>query len=285
MLQALVNGISEGALLALVALGLTLIYGISRFANVAHGDFLTLGAYSAWTCCYFLHLPIWLAVPVGIATTIGVGLLSHRLIFRPLAGQHALSLITSLGLALALRHVIAFFATAEQRSFDLPLWRAWRIGDVVILPVDVYLTIVSVVCVAGVHLLLKRSRLGIAMRAAAENPSLATVGGISVVRVQAVMWSVALALAAVAGMLLAAKTTVQPLMGWESLLPAFSAAVLGGLGNPYGAIAAAMVIGISQNFAVLWTSEAYKETFSFGVLFIALLIRPDGILIRRMQSR
>jgi branched-chain amino acid transport system permease protein len=286
ILQALANGFVEGALLALVALGLTLVFGIARFPNAAHGDYLAVGAYGAFVGVRFLGLPVPLAAIGGLVLTLAVGLACYRFVFRKLAHRHsAISLIASIGIALFVRHAIIFFAGTDQYTYQLPVLRAWRIGGVKIFPLDLVYTGLSLLTIAGVHLLLHGTDIGRRMRAVSDNARLARVRGIHVGRVHAAMWVLSLSLAALAGILLASRTVVHPYVGWDILLPAFAAAILGGFGSPAGAILGGIVIGISQELAVLFISETYKVAFSFAVISIVLLARPWGILGRKEMVR
>lgn len=286
VLQALANGFVEGAILALVALGLTLVFGIARFPNAAHGDYLAVGAYGTFIGVHFLGLPVPLAAIGGIALTVAVGLACYRFVFRKLAPRpSAISLIASIGIALFVRHAIIFFAGTDQYTYQLPVLRAWRIGGIKIFPMDVVYTGLSLLTIAGVHLLLRCTDIGRRMRAVSDSPRLARVRGVHVGRVHAAMWVLSLSLAALAGILLASRTVVHPYVGWDILLPAFAAAILGGFGSPVGAILGGIVIGISQELAVLFISETYKVSFSFAVISIVLLARPWGILGRKEMVR
>jgi branched-chain amino acid transport system permease protein len=283
--QALINGITDGAFLAMIALGATLVFGVARFPNVAHGDFLTLAAYGTLCATGLVHLPLLLAAICGIVLTVIVGLASYALIFRKIADRPITCLIVSIGLALVVRDAILFVAGGDAQAYDLPVWRAWRLGGFVILPLDAYITVLSAAAIFAVHLLLRYTRIGVEMRAVSDDPSLARVGGVSPERVNIATWSVALALAGAAGILVAAKTLVFPDLGWTLLLPALAAAILGGLGSPYGAILAGMLLGLSQNIATIWIGDTYKDSFAFVVLIVALLLRPTGLTGRLEAAR
>lgn len=286
LLQAIANGVVEGSVIALVALGLTLVFAVSRLLNVAHGDYLTFGAYATLWASQGLKLAAPLAVLAGVVVTVALGLLFHQLVFRKLvAHSNIAALVASIGVALLVRHAIIFVAGTGQQAYDLPLYRAWRIGDLRIIPTDLAVVAISLAAITLVHLLLRYTILGREMRAVADNPELARVNGIWASRVYVTMWVVALALAAVAGTLLGGRTVIQPYLGWDVLIPAFAAAILGGLGNPYGAIVGALVIGISQDLAALWVSETYKTAVAFIILALMLLYKPTGLLGRREVVR
>jgi branched-chain amino acid transport system permease protein len=286
VLQALVNGITEGTILALAALGLTLVFGISRFPNAAHGDYLTAGAYGAYWAAALLGLSMPLAALAGIAFSMGTGLLFYFFVFRKLAKRSgAVNLIASIGIALFVRHAIIFMAGTEQFSYGLPILRAWRVFGLRIFPMDVLFAGISIAAMGAVHFILSRTEIGRKMRAVSDNPQLARIGGIRSGTVHVVMWMMALSLAGLSGILLGMKTVIDPLMGWDMLLPAFAAAILGGFGSPGGAILGGIIIGTSQELAVLFISETYKVAVAFIVITAVLLIRPWGLMGRREVVR
>jgi len=286
ILQALVNGVTEGAILALAALGLTLVFAISRFPNAAHGDYLTWGAYGAYLGTAALGMSMPLAALVGFVMTIGIGLGCYYFVFRRLAKRSgAVNLIASIGIALFLRHTIVFVAGTEQYTYGLPILRAWRLARLRIFPMDLFFVGMSLAAIATVHLILRYTEIGRKMRAVADSPQLARVSGIRTGPVHITMWIMALSLAALAGILLGMKTVVDPLLGWNILLPAFAAAILGGFGSPGGAILGGLVIGVSQELAVVFISETYKVAVAFIVIAAVLLIRPWGLLRQREMVR
>ena len=286
ILQALANGITEGAILALAALGITLVFGISRFANAAHGDYMTTGAYGAYFGSAFLGLSMPLAALAGVITASAVGLFFYFIVFRRLSrASGAVNLIASIGIAIFVRHAIVFIAGTEQYTYGLPILRAWRYGGIRIFPMDLLFVGASVLAIALVHIILRYTEVGREMRAVSDNSRLARVSGIRVEKVHITMWIMAAGLAGVAGILIGMKTVVDPLMGWDMLLSAFAAAILGGLGSPTGAILGGVVIGISQEMAVVFISETYKVAVAFVVIGVVLLVRPWGMLGYREAVR
>lgn len=276
--QILFNSLVEGSIIALLAIGITLVFGIARFANAAQGDLATLGAYVGLLANTKLALPVLPAVAVAAFAVAAAGVLANRLIFSRLARRPGIaSLIASIGLAILLRHVIILFAGTGQYTYDQPLLRATKLGDLRIFPGDLTLLGVTLVVIVLVHLLLNRTQLGREMRAVADNTELARVAGINSGRVITALWAVSGALAGIAGVLIGSKSIVNPLMGWDLLLPAFAAAILGGLGNPYGALAGALLIGLSQEVAAQFIPNTYKMAVSFIVIVVVLLLRPNGI--------
>lgn len=286
LLQYLVNGVSEGAIIALIGLGLTLTFGIARFANVAHGDYVTVGAYATLLFNQVMGLNLILSTVFAIPIGILVGLSVHQTVFKPLASRSFIaSVIASIGVALVLRHVIILIAGTRQYTYELPLVRAIRFGDVRIAPTDLWIVGATVVLVLGVHLLLYHTSLGRHMRAVADDPQLARVAGINPQRVITTMWIITLTLAVIAGALFGIKAIIHPYIGWYMLIGAFAAIILGGIGNPYGAVMGAILIGVTQEFSTLILPTTYKVAVSFVILTIVLLFRPEGLFGERRFVR
>jgi len=284
--QSFLDGLINGSVYALVALGLTLAFGIARFANVAHGDLVTLGAYAALWGVQGVGLGILPATLVGVAATLAAGLLVAGLVYRPLARRARIaSVIASIGVALAIRHALIFVAGTQQYTFPLPIRRAALILGLRITPKDAAILAVAVVLMLLLHLGLQRTRVGKDMRAVADDAALARVAGIRVDRVVTAMWAWSLTLAAVAGVMLGVKTVVTPYMGWDILLSAFAAAILGGIGNPYGAMAGGLVIGMSEELTTLILPPAYRTAVAFLIMTGVLLLRPTGIFGARVEVR
>jgi neutral amino acid transport system permease protein len=207
-----------------------------------------------------------------------VGLIAHQTVFKPLASRAFIaSVIASIGVALVIRHVIILVAGTGQYTYDLPLMRALRFGDVRVAPTDLWIVGVTIVLVFGVHMLLHYTSLGRHMRAVADDPQLARVAGINPQRVISVMWVITLTLAVIAGALFGVKAIIHPYVGWYTLIGAFAAVILGGVGNPYGAVAGAILIGVSQEFSTLVLPTTYKVAVSFVILTIVLLFKPEGL--------
>jgi len=284
--QPVVDGLINGSIYALVALGLTLAFGIARFANVAHGDFVTLGAYAALWGVYGAGLGLVPAALVGLAATVGAGLVAVGLVYRPLARRARIaSVIASIGVALVLRHALIFVAGTQQFSFPIPIVRASDFLGVRITPKELTILTVATLLMLALSVALQLTRVGKEMRAVADDPALARVAGIRVDRVVTIMWMWSLALAAIAGMLLGVKTVVTPYMGWDMLLSAFAGAILGGIGSPVGAVVGSLVIGVSEELTTLVLPPAYRAGVAFLIMTAVLLVRPAGIFGARTAIR
>lgn len=279
LVQLIVNGVALGSIIALSAVGLTLTYGILRLANFAHGDLMTLGAYMTLTL-NLVGVNIWISVILGAGLTIAVALLTEKILWRRMRDRRATSttlIIMSLGLALFLRNGIILIWGAANQSYDLPVAAALDIGGIRIAYYRVIVVGLAVVAIATLHLLLRYTKIGKAMRAVADNIDLARVSGINVERVVIWTWVLAAGLTALGGSMYGLITAVRPNMGWFLILPMFASVILGGIGNVYGAIAGAFVIGITQEVSTYWIPAEYKIAVSLLLMMTVLLFRPQGI--------
>jgi neutral amino acid transport system permease protein len=277
--QLFVNGISVGSIIALAAIGLTLTYGILRLSNFAHGDFMTLGAYMT-LLINALGLNIWLAMVCGAIATIAGFLLSEKVIWSPMRSQRASSttlVIISIGLALFIRNGIILIWGGSNQRYNLPVAEAISIFGVQIPQYDLVVIGLAILVIAALHYLLQNTRIGKAMRAVADDLDLARVTGIKVDQVIIWTWVIAGGLTALGGSMLGLVEAVRPNMGWFLILPMFAAVILGGIGNPYGAIAGALVIGIVQEVSTYWLPTEYKLAVALVVMVIVLLVRPQGL--------
>jgi branched-subunit amino acid ABC-type transport system permease component len=294
LLQLFVNGVIFGSIVLLASVGLSLLYGIGNFANFAHGELLTVGAYAAYVAKVTLGLPFVVAVAASVVATALVGVALDRVLFvRHRDSSPIVLLIVTIGVALVLRSVVRMIWTSSLRSYALPLRRGIQFVDVTI-PIagydlllrlrvtqdDLFIVAVAALFALGTHLFLTRTTTGVAMRATADNRSLAKVTGIDTERILRVTWGLSGGLAAVGGVFLGVQTgVVTPRMGFNVLLVAFAAVILGGIGSPYGAMVGAYVIGIAQemSIAIPGVSASYRAAVSFLILVGVLLVKPDGI--------
>ncbi len=277
--QLVVNGLAVGSIIALAAIGLTLTYGILRLSNFAHGDFMTLGAYLTLVV-NTAGVNIWLAMLVGAAMTVVAVLVSEKVIWSPMRVRRASSttlVIISIGLALFLRNGIILVWGGGNQSYNLPVSEALPIFGLRIAYYDIVVTVLAVVAIAALHYLLQNTRIGKAMRAVADDIDLARVTGINVDRVVIWTWMIAGGLTALSGSMLGLVEAVRPNMGWFLILPLFAAVILGGIGNPYGAIAGAIIIGIAQEVSTYWLPTEYKLGVALVIMLLVLLFRPQGI--------
>jgi branched-chain amino acid transport system permease protein len=277
----LVAGLVSGLLLALPAVAMTLLFGISRFPNAAVGDMLTGGAYAALVAKTAAGVGLVAASVAGMAATALVALASWFAVFRAIARRSLLgALIASIGVAFVLRSAAALIFGHDQRTYELPIMRAMRFGELRILPADLWLALIALATLAAVFSLLRFTRIGKQMRAVADNPTLAKASGIRADRVLVVLWLTAGAICGLAGVLLGMRTVIAPEMGADFLLPIFAATVLGGIGSPAGAVLGALAIGVVEELATPLVGSSYKTATGFVITLLVLLVRPQGVFGR-----
>lgn len=287
--QILFNSIQTGSIYLLSAVALTLTYGLSRFPNFAHAEFMTLGAYIGFFISNLLHLPLALTVLLCILGAFvvsgGLGLMSYKAVFGPLLRRGS-SLIHLMIASMALGFIIRYAITQLWPTGALSFNFSWPAGfDIGPLRINVvWLLPIAAALVAGVsmHLLLTRTNIGRAIRATASNPQLAMASGINTGRVLLTTWFLSAGLAGLAGFFIGARGTLSPIMGWNILLPVFAVTVLGGIGSFYGAMVAAFIIGLAENVGVVLLSQFglstdYRTAISFVILIVVLLIKPEGL--------
>lgn len=277
--QLLFNGITVGCIIALAAVGLTLTMDILRLSNFAHGDFMTLGAYLTWLC-NTKGVNIWLAMIVGSLGTIVAMLIAEFLLWKPMRSKRVTSttlIIISIGLALFLRNGILFIWGGNNQNYDLPVMQAIDFGSIKVVYYNLIVIALTLTVIIVLHILLQNTKIGKAMRAVADNVDLARVSGIDVDKVVLFTWIITGILTAFGGEMYGLITAVRPNMGWFLILPMFSSVILGGIGNPYGAIAGGLIIGVAQELSVPWLGSEYKLGVALFIMVVILLVRPQGL--------
>lgn len=278
ILQLIIYGIILGSIISLGAIGISLTFGIVRFANFAHGDFMTLGAYFAYTCFVVLGLPWVLSLALAAASTALSMVLVDQVIYKRLRrASPMILLISSFGTALIVRSLIQLFWGPANKVYEVGIKFPVVFWGLRMKTDQIFILLGSVALVIALHLFLRHTKMGRAMRAMADNVDLSRITGINTERVVVWTWVIGGVLATAAGIFYAMDTRIFPVLGWRLLLPIFAAAVLGGIGKPYGAIAGGMIVGISQELSTLWLLPTYKEAVAFGLLVIVLIFRPKGL--------
>lgn len=285
LLQQLINGLSLGSVYALVAIGYSIVYGILRLINFAHGDILMIGVYAALFLMVALHAPFALAFLAAMVVAALVGLLVERVAYRPLrAATEEATLITSLAVSIFIENLGIMTVTAQPRPFNVPetLTTIHQAGPVTFTNMNVLMVVTTGALLLTLTLFVTRTNLGVAMRACAENLNAARLMGININVVVTAAFAIGSALAAVAGLMLAGQYgRVDPLMGFVPGLKAFVAAVIGGIGNLPGAALGGFVLGFAEILLVGLlppSLAAYRDAFVFLLLIVVLLIRPSGLL-------
>lgn len=297
--QAIADGLLTGAVISLGAIGISFTMQIMRFANFSHAELLTWGGYMALVVVGFIGagLPTaGLSFGLGLLAAAAVAMLLTGalawsvdwLVFRRLrrsGAQHLTLIFASFGIGLVLRHVIVLFWGHESRFYTKELQIAVEVlPGVRVLPDQVFILAVTIAIVLVLHLWLQRSRTGIAMRATAESPALATACGIEVERVIRATWFIGGGLAALSGVFVGLTPQLNAEIGSSLLLALFAAAILGGVGSLPGAVVGGLLVGLSENLMLLWVSPGYKQSMSFGVLILVLLLRPQGLFGERREG-
>jgi neutral amino acid transport system permease protein len=278
--QTALNGLTLGTIYALGAVGLTLVYGILRLVNFAHGDFLAFGAYLAYLVNVTWGLPLAAAIAFAMAGTALLGVASERLMWGPMrdrgAGWLQLLLMT-IGLAFVIRSAIQWFWGNQIRTLDVNVTDSVSFLGLRIGQTELLVVVVGIAVLVAVGLTIRFTLLGKRMRALSDSLSLAETVGIDSRRVILYTWLFAGALAGLAGVLSGALTNLRPELGFELLLPIFAAVILGGIGNPFGALTAGLVLGVVIELSTLVVEPRWKLTFGFLALILALIVRPQGI--------
>jgi len=304
LFQVIIDSLIRASELALIAVGLTMVYDVLRFASFVHVQFGTVGAFIALAISLVLPLPIGWAILVGVIVACLVtgylGVLSDRLVFSRLrSSPAAILMIASFGLGMVMQYSVQAIWGAGARSFPLPLTRPWVIWDGRISPSGAAVLIAALLAMLAFHLLLTRTKLGIAMRATADNPPLAEASGIYTERIIRIVWFIGAALGALGGIMLGLVAQIQSSMGFEIMVAVFAAAIVGGIGNVYGAVLGAMIVSFAENVGLvvnwapllqltgltsatdLYIPVGYKTGIAFVILILILLVRPRGLLGRR----
>ncbi len=284
--QLTVEGIKFGAIIAITAVGLSLVFGTTRLINFAHGEYVTFGAIMAFFLSVTpLNLPLVVAAALALVLTALLAGAVELTVWRPMRRKSAgliQQFIVAIGLALVVRHVLLVMFGSRRRQYDeFNLQQSMDLGLFRITPRDLIVTIIAFLLMGLVAFMLERTRIGKAMRAVNDNTDLASASGIDVERVIMVVWLLGGALAGLGGVLFGLTQAIYPDMGFQLLLLMFAAVILGGLGSAYGAMVGALVIGLVSQLSTLWFPASLQNMWALLVMILVLLVRPQGILGRR----
>lgn len=279
--QQLVNWINLGAMYALLAIGYTMVYGIVKLINFAHGEIFMTGAFFTWWFTTALSIPFPVASLMGImlATLLGVGI--ERIAYRPLKDAPRFAVVISvLGMSIFLQNMARIVWGAESQVFEIDFGiPPILIGSVVIPFKKIFILVISLILMVALSVFVKKTYLGKAMRATAADREAAEMMGISSNAVIVLTFVVGSSLGAVAGILYAINyNSIDPYMGFNAGMKAFAAAVLGGIGNIYGAMLGGMLLGIFEGAGAAYVSSMYRDAVAFAILILALIFRPEGLL-------
>jgi branched-chain amino acid transport system permease protein len=284
--QLLINGVIAGGTYALAAVGYSMVYGALKFINFAHGSIAMVGAYIAFVLVTMADVPLVPAFLGSMLLTAGLGVMVERVAYRPLRRAPKLaSLTTAIAVSFVLDAAVMIIMGADIRTFSLTGMRSYQIGPIYITPVQGAIILTSLVFMVGLYGLLTRTKLGKAIRAVADGISLAEVSGIDTNLIISAVFAIGSALAAASGALIGMDTNLQPTMGFIITVKAFAAVVLGGLGNVWGAVVGAFLIGIVENTGVWFIPPVWKDSIAYGILILALFLRPSGIFGKKEEAQ
>ena len=290
ILQYLINGISIGAVYAIIALGYTMVYGIAKMLNFAHGDVIMVGAYISFCVTNYLGLPAIVSIIAAMVVCTVLGIVIEGLAYKPLRGTPSLAvLITAIGVSYFLQNAaqLIWGSAAKNYSSVVTMDPIKLFDGQLIITGEVLLTVgVSILVMAGLTFFTGKTRTGKAMRAVSEDRDAAQLMGINVNQTISMTFAIGSALAAVAGVLMCSTIpTLQPTTGSMPGIRAFTAAVFGGIGSIPGAMLGGILLGIIETFAKAYISTQFSDAIVFSVLIIILLVKPAGLLGKQVQEK
>lgn len=281
LVQQIVNGLSLGAIYALIALGYTMVYGIIKLINFAHGDVMMVGAYVGFFSVSILGTNIIVAMVFAMVACALLGVIIEKVAYKPLRrATRIAALITAIGVSLFLEYTTIFFLTPQQRIFPKGAFPVhdYSLAGISVSNKDVFIFISAILLMIILQFIVKNTKTGKAMRAVSEDKDAAVLMGINVDNTISVTFAIGSALAAAAGVMIGVYyNTINPLMGILPGLKAFVAAVLGGIGIIPGAMVGGFILGILETLVSGYGNSLYRDAVAFGVLILILLIKPTGI--------
>ncbi len=293
--QLLISGISQGCIYGLIALGFVLIYKATETVSFAQGELMMLGAFGGLACMTFLGFPFWLAVISAIAAMAVFGVVLERLVIRPILGQPAFSIVMlTIGIGYVARGLITMIPNIGTETHTLPVPykdMIWKMGGdangigALVINIEQVVVIASTAALCAVLFAVFRySKIGIAMQASSQNQLAAYYMGIPVKSLNGLVWGLAAAVAAIAGLLLAPITFVHANMGFIGL-KAFPAAVVGGFGSLPGAIVGGLIIGIVESLSGFYLPDGFKDTAAYIVVLVMLMVKPNGLFGEKLRKK
>lgn len=289
-LSFLISGISLGSIYAIIALGYTMVYGIAKMLNFAHGDIIMVGGYVCFCAVNYLGLPTGVGVLLSIVACTVLGIVIERLAYKPLRNAPSLDvLITAIGVSYFLQNAALLIWGSDTKSFpsvvNLPSVSLFD-GQLVVSAITIVTVIAGVVVMVGLTMFTGKTRMGKAMRACSEDRGAATLMGINVNSTISLTFAIGSGLAAVAGVLMcSAYPTLIPTTGSLPGIKAFTAAVIGGIGSIPGAFVGGLVLGVIEIFAKAYVGTQLADAIVFGVLIVVLLVKPSGLLGKTVREK
>ena len=279
IIQLSLNGLMAGAVLAVPAIGLTMIYAVLRFVNFSVAGHMAAGAFAGYMLNAWAGLPATVAVLGAFVAAGVIGIASDHVALRPLRGYSALTIaIASIALNLMIESAIRFFFGGAPRDYAIPLRRDWSLGFLHVGPQQVENAVIALIAMTILFLFMMLTTTGKAMRAVADNPMLADSKCIDPDQMARLAVGIGMGLAGIGGMLVGLDTSVDPLVGFRAILSVFAAAVVGGLGSVPGAVVGGLAIGLSEELSLLALPATYKAAVGFFAILVILTARPRGLL-------
>ena len=294
LLEQITNGLVQGGIYALIAVGYTMVYGIIQLINFAHGEIFMLGAYFALMLVTVAAVPFWIAIPMSMVFCAIIGMLMDIVAYKPLRNAPRLSaLITAIGLSLGMQNLARMIWSASQRTFPrdtLPslFWSENALplpGDASLPYRDVVIILLAIVLMISLNLLVYYTKTGKAMRACAQNKVASNLMGIKTNQVIVITFAIGSALGAIAGIMVGLRDAIEPTMGYYKGVAAFAAAVLGGIGSITGAIFGGVLIGLAEALGAGYISSGYRLAIAYIIMIVVILIRPSGIFGKSTATR
>lgn len=279
--QQLMNGITVGGIYAMIALGYTMVYGILKIVNFAHGDVFMLGTFLALFCTQALGISYWVAFPIAAIATAVAGMLIERVAYRNIRSADKLAvLISALGVSIFLQNLAMLVWGTETHPFKSGITlKTYKAGGVTLSNIQIGIIVLCLIMMGVLYYTVTKTKIGVAMRAVSQSIPVARLMGVNTDRIISFTFGIGSALACVAGIFVGIYyDAVFPTMGYNYGLKAFAAAILGGIGSVPGAMIGGFVIGIVETLGSAYISAGYRDAFAFGILILVLIFKPSGIL-------
>ena len=279
IIQQIVNGLTIGGVYALIALGLTAVFGILGIAHFAHGSISMFGGYLTYVLVTSAGIAMLPAIALSLLTGLAVGALVERLAYRPVRNaNHVNAFIVALGLTMIVEGTNLRLFGADQIVIPTNLNRVFQLGPITLHELRLYVMISTVILILGMTFIISKTKTGAAIRAVAQNRNAAILMGVNIDRITMIVFSVSSALGMAAGIMIGALFAIAPGVGEGLAIKGFSVLILGGLGSVPGAIVGGLLLGVTEALAAGFVSSAYKDVIAFLVMIAVLLLRPEGLL-------
>jgi branched-chain amino acid transport system permease protein len=280
-LQLLINGLVAGSIYALIASGFSLIYSTNKFVHFAHGGVISISAYILYLLFSKLGIDFYLAAFLTIVSSAVIGYIINKIIYAPLRKKNASSsvmLVASLGVLILIESLNLLFFGAELKTIQfITIKQGLNIFGASITPLQLFIVFISMSLFVGLYFFMKRSRIGMAMRAVADNKNIAEIVGISSEKIYQWSFIIGSGIAGVAAILISLEQNIQPTMGTSLIIKGFTGAIIGGIGSVPGAVLGSLLLGFTENLGTTFLLSGYKDAIAFILLFLFLLYRPQGI--------